>query len=973
MRLKSIFVLLSILLLASELVAQQVVAQNSIFYGTMYRPNGITWMELNSPHFKVVFPEGYEDFAQRTAAILEQELPKTNALTGGKLKRIPVVINTWNDLSNGYVSPFHFRIEVELPPILGKSLNQGNGDWLTYVMAHELVHASHGAVKPSFSLYGLLNLVSPDLYRATNFSAPSGHIEGIAVHHESDSLVSETGRGYYADFVNQFHAVELSDPWTMGQIYFPSNRTQPFNRHYVGGYAFSKWLIDTYGSKIYAKTHDTLIRFPFLGFGFALRVQTGKWPNQLYEDFKKSYNPPSAKRLTGRYLTPDLDGQFERRPQWLNDNEVVFFGRYYDEPSGFFKANISDQNSYKRITETRITEDYRYFLDTKKAEIYWSSALIHPRWDETFVSTLLKATLKNGKRSEVAAPDRVYAPESHSSSSFWTLRRVDDRSELLKVNSDGRILKSYNFEQIDWIAVRQNPEQPDVLAIVAQYFGQQALWILEEDELNRIREIAPDVHFEKHSVFDPEWSPDGTGVLFSSDHSGIRQIYVLKPISKTIAKLTDASFGAMEGQLSPNRDLLAYTQLINNEYRIMIDSLDWGSMVFESLEDWGGNAALKNDYLYTLNSTDGEYPVKKHFSNIGWLKPRYIGPFDGDDGFGFSISSNDLLRRYSYNSDITFFDGEIWHDTEINFKRFYPGLTADIRSFPVQSSVTVRGDPDRDGPLDTQDLGVLDLGIRRQRFDFSVDIPVNLAGNLKQSFLQVEPGIRFDRASFYKTDFDPIVNNVRINDLSADLYTKQAVFVRAALGLGYLQTIRDIVPRSGWLLQTEAVYDYQINNNGALSNLFIQGNALMIGLTRYINLWPKKNQQLQLSLHRYWQQNSLFFDAEAIIHPALESNDLASAFGAIPANILSFRSRWLIPVAFPENGLVTIPTYISSIYLSLNHNTVFNTDNNAQTALHLLGGGLRTQMRFAQISLDIGLGFFWDSNTGGVRSYFGSF
>jgi len=492
-----------------------------------------------------------------------------------------------------------------------------------------------------------------------------------------------------------------------------------------------------------------------------------------------------------------------------------------------------------------------------------------------------------------------------------------------------------------------------------------------------LHEIEPHVHFDKHSVFDPEWSPDGTGIIFSSDHSGVRQLYVLKPISRTMAALTSDPYGAMEGQLSPNRELLAYTQLRNNEYRIVVDPVDWGSMLFQSVDEFGGNAGMKNDYLYEINDTNESYSVKKHFSGLGWLKPRYIGPIDEDDGFGFSISSNDLLRRYSYNSDITFFDGEVWHDTRFDFKRFYPGASSRLVTFPVQTSVQVNGDPDgSEGPLEVQELGALDLGIRRQRFDLSMDFPITLAGNLKQSFLQLEPGLRFDQASFYDVGFRRTTEeNVRLNldGLYNDNYSKRAVFIRGALGIGYLQTIRDIIPRSGWLLQTEAVYDYGITNDGSLNNLFVQGNALMLGLTRFINLWPKKNQQLQLSVHRYWQENSLYFDAESIIHPALEGNDLGSAFGAIPADILSFRSRWLIPIAFPENGFVTVPTYISSIYLSLNHNTVVNMDSSTQPTLHLLGGGLRTQMRFAQISIDLGLGFFWDSNTGGVRSYFGNF
>jgi hypothetical protein len=941
-----------------------------ILYESIYRPKNLDWQQLKSPHFTVVFPRGYEFQAQRTAYILESELSKTNHLTGGKLEHIPVVLNTWNDLSNGYVTPFHFRIEVEMPPILGKSLNQANGDWLTNVMPHELVHASHGAVKPKGSLYGLLNLFSPDLYRATNFSAPSGHIEGIAVHHESDSVVVGTGRGNYADFINQYHAVHQEKPWSMGQLYFPSQRTQPFNRHYIGGYAFSQWLIDEYGSEVIGKTHETLIRWPFLGFGFALRKNTGKWPNELYQAYQKSaLNRKDAQPPVSAPLISSTDGAFERRPQWLNDSTLVYFGRYYNEVGGLFTANLST-GKHQLLSETRISNDYRYFIDRKSKKIYLGSELIHPILDDTFVSTLIEVDATTGKRKKANAPKRVYSPEL-ADTNKWLIQRFADRSKLLLVDEKGDVLKSFSDPSMHWIALRVHPKDPNKIAVIAQYYGQQALWITQINELSTLQNTAPTLYFAGHSIFDPEWHPDGNQLLFSSDHTGTRQLYILEVDSNTpkYSFITNEPYGAFEGAFSPDASRIAYVSLRGNEYTISTIEFEKNTSLKDFISYSFDTNTWKDTYLYQPNTVDTTYQITKYRSGLSWLKPRSILPLDEDDGFGFSIASNDLLRGWSYQSDISFFDSEIWHDTRLTYKGRYPGLEARWQSFPVQlgSGINVF---DANREL----AGQLFTDINRQRVDLNLHFQYTPAGNRRTSFLLVEPGYRYDQATFYQLNFEPAQPNIR-GDFSAlynDRYAKHAVFSRALAGIGYVQTPRDLMPRSGWLIESEAVYDFRLINDGALTGLFRKGNALMLGLNRFVNLWPAKNQQLRLSAHRYWQRNSLFFDAESIIHPALEGTDLVNSFGIIPADILSLRTKWTIPIAFPENGWVTLPAYISTLYLSLNHNTVFNMDNSNADPLHLFGGGLRAQIQFARISMDFGVGYFIDSN-GDNRVYVGNF
>jgi hypothetical protein len=55
----------------------------------------------------------------------------------------------------------------------------------------------------------------------------------------------------------------------------------------LGGYTFTNWLQKSYGDDTSRDAIDFNVRWPFLGYGIALKHSTGKWPSQLYDEFKK--------------------------------------------------------------------------------------------------------------------------------------------------------------------------------------------------------------------------------------------------------------------------------------------------------------------------------------------------------------------------------------------------------------------------------------------------------------------------------------------------------------------------------------------------------------------------------------------------------------------------------------------------------------------------------------------------------------
>ena len=152
---------------------------NAQFYPTKYRPPSLNWQQLATPHFNIVFPQGEDSVALRTGRMLEHEYSKVRELVGGKLSNFPLVLNNFNDRSNGFVSTNHFRSEIEIPSIKGKAMNPQSGNWLETVVPHELVHALHYSHQEGIWT-DIVSIFSPDAARSILGGPPQGVHEGLA-------------------------------------------------------------------------------------------------------------------------------------------------------------------------------------------------------------------------------------------------------------------------------------------------------------------------------------------------------------------------------------------------------------------------------------------------------------------------------------------------------------------------------------------------------------------------------------------------------------------------------------------------------------------------------------------------------------------------------------------------------------------------------------------------------------------------
>ncbi|NGP77910.1 hypothetical protein G3570_14775 [Balneolaceae bacterium YR4-1] len=942
------------------------------FYPTQYRPPNLQWQQLETPHFKIVFPSGEDSVAWRTGRILESEYNKVQDLADGKLSDFPVILNNYNDRSNGFVTPFHFRSEIEIPPIKGKALNPQSGNWLEAVEPHELVHALHYSNTGGFGIGGLVNLFSPDLARSFHSAIPSGITEGLATYHETEFVAPNGGRGNHPYFYNQFNAVfDSQERWTMGQMsHFPEHN-RPFNRHYIGGYEFTRWLQDTYGRETTRKALNFYIDLPFLGYGVALKHATGKWPATLYNEFEKSVAEERSKDTIAQKPIPTLgiplQGASVHRPKWLDPNTLIFYASFYNGSPGFYTYDLNSGNLTCLVTTNSVT-DYLYDLSDDKSTItyayYRSSAL----YDRTYLSELVEVNLKDQSQKRLSQNGRVYAPEI-SGQNTYALQTSGASSRLIRFNTGeqtSKVMVDLGPHQIIEIAV--NPKESNQWAVIVNKRGIQGLWLVSEQSVQEDLQQDPILAFSKGSIYDISWHENGDKLLLTSDHSGTMQIYEYDLQQQQLVQLTQSNYNAFEASYSPDGKRIAFILQKENEQLPAV--LEMESFVYNEVDPylWKPNkdkvAFMERPELGEQVETESQqWEQSSYKTGISWLKPRAVLPVVEEVGrtdsyqIGATLHSGSLIQDQAYSLELTGYEQRLWYDFSYRNKTYYPGFKASIFSEPAFRTLNF-----------SSDQGNFSLPAVRQERSFALSVPLtyNLERNVYFSSFTIEPELRRSQIRYLPTGSGSAFSdfgNLTIGNLFSSLRYKLQ------------QNIRDVQPNTGLVLFGEIEHYFSSTdlifnvNNQQFRQSFLKPTALRGGFYTYLSPLKQWNQSLRVSLLGITQTAGVF-DNQFLVSDGFSESVFPTA-----NNALSLGTRYTVPLIFPDDGGLLLPLYLSNIYLVGFTNTVADASGRItldQTRT-VIGAGIRARFRLSNLALDIGVGVGYEPTRGKTNIFVGNF
>lgn len=909
-------------------------------HSQIYRPKQ-RWSELKTPHFRIIYRSGNDSLARASARILESAYPLSSRFTGGTLKNFPVILNDYNDRSNGFVSPLLFRSEVEVPPIKGKALNPRTGGWLENVLPHELVHAQHMNVFATPGMAWVAALFSPDYGRGLNSFAHAGFFEGIAVYHES-TYGYHGGRGNQSAFQLQYDTNWLREGsgrrWSLGTGLSPSGATHPFGRHYIGGYMFTDWLIDTYGEKSVKDIIRFHSRWPILGFGVSSWAKTGDNPFKMQRRFTEWYDSSrvtsaAPQELLFQELSLPYNGSMVRRPIWINNEELVFHGYFYNETSGFFRFNL-EQNGLKKVVKTSTIEDYIYTYDPFLNKLIFGNYEAHPFHSNRYTSVLKEFDLVTGQEQTIKGGERTYAPVVHGDT-LDMLATYKESSMWLRMK-DGIIDTVLTLHPNQLVQVLPRPGvNPMQYAVLANKNGLQGIWFVNKGDESGMILNEPDIRFRAKSVVDLHWSPEGSHLYFTADGDGSVSLYRYDLSEDRLWEINLGRRVVMEPALSPDGTRLAFVFPIGQDHRIGVTNVEdlitseVDKTLWKAELDWWKEDQRLGDQLI---ETSMDWRIKKHGDGIAWLKPRLVGPLYSEstalktDGFGVALQSADFLQRHAYSATISTSNEQFWFDVSYRNTQFYPGFKISVSREPLTGALT-RG-------------GVVEPTlIEDKNLRFSVPINWTFKENVENTLAYVEPEIQFrslraiERDGAPKTDFESI----------------KTLGVYSALGYQLERALRDVQPRKGYLLYSDVRYDLD-------TYLDEKAKSLRLGLDTYLPIRARKNNSLLIRGQVQTQSGPVKLS---------NSNLHRSQFLNIPfedrSTLLNLQFRYAIPLNFPDKGGFLVPWYLERSYLVLFSNTM--SPLSPKNGGHFLeqhrtsfGAEIRFLTGFPNFRIDLGFG-----------------
>ena len=963
-------------LLLFGLLSSYNASAQSVLYETQYRPHGLKWLTLETPNFRIIYPTGDDSLARRAGMILEQQYPSVKNLIGAEITKFPFVLNNYNDLSNGFVTPFNFRSEIESPSIKDKLLNPRTGDWYETVLPHELVHVLQFNKKGGVA--DILRLFWPDGGRFINGFPPVGVHEGIAVYHESSEHVSPYGHGgrlNYSFFTNRARANFSSGRrWTGGQIFITSDYSRPFNRHYLAGSPFTHWLQKKYGEETTKKAIERHYKWFFLGYGLALKNVTGKSPKKLIAEYHADTEIDEKRRIAGipNPTTPKSSlvelpykGIEVHRPVWINDKELVYAGAFYNARSGFYRYHI-DTKKNVNIDEGLIIRDYNY--EVRDEKLLYSKYYADERFDRTFKADVGIYDFRKRKNTRLTYKDRVFSPAYYGDEIVALQTKGSDNS-IVFMDLDGNIQnEKISFPDTRFISVNPNPRNRNQWAVIANKRGVQAIWLTTRDGIKQDLVQLPDIGFINASAFDLFWHPTKNAFLFTVDRNGVMNVHEYDLDTDRVTQLTQSYYNAFEASLSPDGNTLAYIlQKEDERWLALLEKEHFYNATVPSSE-WKNNTSL-NERINRpllgaeLSEESKAWEVSSYKSDVGWLTPRAFLPVvenvpgSNISEVGLGFLSVDALQSQSYYAEITGAQNRAWWEVVYTNNTFWPGFQIEAFSRPSFTRFEVDVVNTESGEVDTR--GPFTNVLQRRGFSFSIPFRYRLRADTRLTSISFRPQLNIDQFRFFNLD----------GNANSDFTNRYGLEFFSQFTYRLLQLSRDIQPSSGLVLfgrlentlNDASVTQILASNDDTelqVQRNFTKPTGLSTGAFLFLSPLRKYNQSLQLQFRALTQTEDLIFSTESLVPLGFDGD----IFDRTDNNTLRFSSRYVIPIVYPDRGGLTVPAYLSSIYLSAFSHTIgsFSGGDFFQQPRTIIGAGLRFQFKLSNLIFDIGAGFAYE-------------
>ena len=656
-------------MMRSLLVALLLVAPVA-FAASEYPPE-LRWRTLTTAHFLVHFPEGADDLGHRAANIAERAHERlVPMLKWTPRGRTHLVITDHVDVSNGSATPFPLnRMEVYVSAPGGDPTSPiaYYDDWLDLVITHEYAHILH--LDQARGIPRLLRTVlgrNPSTF--PNAVSPLWMTEGLATFIESE--VTEAGRvkSTFLDMILRTAAIENrwpSEAQASGLTpYWPAGSAR-----YLFGGKFLTWVARRHGTDALARYFNEYSGrlIPYMHnrtarhvFGTSISQMWKEWSREQHAAYRADLERLRVAGLTEPARLTQL-GYETKYPLLSPDGTRVAYTHRgpYERPT----LRVWDVASGREIEthETHTTSSISWSPDGT------SIAYADLEYHRTFSLLSDIYIWRVGDRSErrlthgARLKHPAFTPDGRA---LIAVQNRGGRNALVEVDAETGAIRTL-------VTPDDDTQFSDVSVsgdriVVAEWKEGRIDVVTYGRDGRRIANLPESLPRSMNSA--PRFTRDGSTIFFSSDVTGVANVFSVPATGGELRRVTNVYGGAFCPTTVDGRTIYFSNYHANG---FDVARADAGT-TFPIVPRAVGTPASTG----TMTTIDDDAArqttvVAPRYSALRSIAPRWWSPIFAEGVIGATTSGGDVLGFHQYTATVT----NESHAVVYNYDRLYPTVT----------------------------------------------------------------------------------------------------------------------------------------------------------------------------------------------------------------------------------------------------------------------------------------------------------
>jgi hypothetical protein len=608
-------------------------------------PADARWSVIATEHFRVHYTPGLEPLARRAGTRAEEAWAELSAaLVRPPSGRVDLVVTDNVDFANGFAGPFpRNRVVIFAHPPVDEPTLAFYDDWVDLVLTHELTHVFH--LDYARGLPRLPRLVlgrAPISFPGT--TTPTWTKEGLATYLESRLTRAGRVRGTYHDMV--LRAAVLEDR------FFPLDRVSGDptswpggNTRYVYGSMFLTWLADTHGERAageFVRRYGGQV-VPFLmdraadkAYGISFSNAYREWRYQLQTRYRALADSLRQAGVTEPQVLTG-EGYQAEFPRWSPDGTRIAFGSFTAREQT--EERVVDMQGRERTLASRTTQAAASWAPDGRSLL---TSMLEAQGPFRYFSDLYRIDAAGG-RQRLTHGARIMAPDvARADGRIVALRSAPGTTVPVVLDAPEAAPRDLAPASLDvqWADPRWSPDGTRIAISRWRQGGFYDVVILDDRGA-----VVAQVTDDRAVDMTPGWSPDGRYVLFSSDRTGIPNLYAYDTRGGRLMQVTSVLTGAFQPDVSPDGRWIAFQYYRSDGFHIARIPFDPGTWREAPPVRASVAPSAQPDPARATDAPARAYSAWPSVLPAYW-EPTIYGSGTFGTALGVATSGNDVVERH---------------------------------------------------------------------------------------------------------------------------------------------------------------------------------------------------------------------------------------------------------------------------------------------------------------------------------------